>query len=350
MADGTFPGLVSRNRELNSSSNVIFTQIADDSGNVVTVTGGKLDVNATVTLETAYADESAFTIGTDKVNAQGYLVDETAPDSAPEGSIALARMTADRKILTVITDGTTDGNRLAIDASGYITSNINGTVTVDATDLDIRDLTHVSDSVRLGDGTTLTDVLAGTNNALYVALTDGTNTVSVDASGYLTVNVNGTVTVTATDLDIRDLSASQDNVAISDGTDTLAINTDGSINVQVVEAPITGEVHDYDTAAAVASDATSNHDYTVANTTFLLKSVIVAGSGNIKFEIQTGPLASLATVAVGFLTGRQGDTKQVVFDPPIEVPVASTGTVRVIRTNRQGAATDVYSTIIGIDQ
>lgn len=32
------------------------------------------------------------------------------------------------------------------------------------------------------------------------------------------------------DLDIRDLDASQDNVAISDGTDTLAVNADGSIN------------------------------------------------------------------------------------------------------------------------
>ena len=38
------------------------------------------------------------------------------------------------------------------------------------------------------------------------------------------------VVVSATDLDIRDLSAAQDNVAISDGTDTLAVNGDGSIN------------------------------------------------------------------------------------------------------------------------
>lgn len=41
----------------------------------------------------------------------------------------------------------------------------------------------------------------------------------------------GSITVDATDLDIRDLSASQDNVAISDGTDTLAVNADGSINI-----------------------------------------------------------------------------------------------------------------------
>jgi len=39
------------------------------------------------------------------------------------------------------------GQALAIDGSGYITANINGTVTVTATDLDIRDLLFASDSV-----------------------------------------------------------------------------------------------------------------------------------------------------------------------------------------------------------
>lgn len=52
-------------------------------------------------------------------------------------------------------------------------------------------------------------------------------------SGSLNVNVTNTVTVSATDLDIRDLDAAQDNIAISDGTDTLAINNDGSINAVV---------------------------------------------------------------------------------------------------------------------
>jgi len=201
---------------------------------------GALYVNATITINTEYVDDSAFTVATDYVGAIGALADETSPDVVQEGDIGIPRMTLDRKLIIEIADATTDGNRLAV-------------------------------------------------------------------------------------------------------------NSDGSLNVNQVSAAITGEVHDYDTASAVASDATSNHDYTVANTTMLLRSVIVSGSGNIKFEIQTGPLASLATVAVGFLTGRQGDTKQINFDPAVEVPVTSTGTVRVIRTNRQGAATDLYSTIIGQD-
>ncbi len=58
-----------------------------------------------------------------------------------------------------------------------------------------------------------------------IAISDGTDTLAINADGSINV------VATATDLDIRDLSASQDNVAISDGTDTLAINADGSINV-----------------------------------------------------------------------------------------------------------------------
>lgn len=49
----------------------------------------------------------------------------------------------------------------------------------------------------------------------------------------LDVNVTNTVTVSATNLDIRDLTHSSDSVKIGDGTDFLAINADGSINVAI---------------------------------------------------------------------------------------------------------------------
>lgn len=240
---------------------------------------------------------------------------------------------------------------------------------------------------QLTDGTT---VLSTTGGALdvnvdnTVTIQDGGNTITVDGS----VSITGSVTVTFNGQEVDDAAfgvatdtvlaigmladeTAPDSVdegdigiprmtlnrrqlmVIGDKTtdaNRLTVNSDGSINVNITSATtITGEIHDYDTSSGVAADATDNHDYTVANTTFLLKSVIFSGSGNVKAEIQTGPVASLVTKAVGFLNGRQGDTKQLFFDPAIEVPVTSTGTVRVIRTNRQGSATDVYSTIIGID-
>jgi len=80
----------------------------------------------------------------------------------------------------------------------------------------------------------------------------------------------------------------------------------------------------------------------------LLKEVVVSSSGGSKFEIQTGPVGTLATILVGFIP-KEGGTMVIPFNPPREVPVTSTGTVRVIRTNRQGAAQDLYSTIMGND-
>lgn len=83
----------------------------------------------------------------------------------------------------------------------------------------VFDPTEPDDSHNLGaylrssDGSLLTHSDEGAKKALDVSL------------------ANASIEVTATDLDIRDLSASQDNVAISDGTDTLAIEADGSINV-----------------------------------------------------------------------------------------------------------------------
>lgn len=124
----------------------------------------------------------------------------------------------------------------------------------------------------------VTDGATASTNMVQVGGSDGTNAqlFLTDTSGRLFVNVNGDVNVTqgtspwvvsATDLDIRNLSASQDNVAISDGTDTLAVNADGSINVQTVEAG-------YASWSVVALSATTT------------EASISALSGRLRVEIQ----------------------------------------------------------------
>jgi hypothetical protein len=264
-----------------------------------------------------------------------------------------------RDTLAASNDTDADYSSLSVNAAGALYVHVNNTVTVTATDLDIRDLSHTQDSVRIGDGTDLANVTAaGELNVLATAqpgVDIGDVTVN-NAAGAAAVNiqdggnsitVDGAVTVSATDLDIRDLTLAQDSIKISANTTANAV--DNPIFVQVVSDVITStEVHSYDTSAAVAADTADNHDYTVVGTTFLLKSVIAAFSGGGKVEIQTGPVASLVTRAVSFIP-KEGGSVQLNFDPPIEVPVTSTGTVRVIRTNRQGQAQDVYSTIIGND-
>jgi hypothetical protein len=80
------------------------------------------------------------------------------------------------------------------DASGVLAIQDNGgSITVDANDLDIRNLTFATDKV--------------------------------DVSGS-----SITATVTATDLDIRNLNCGTDSVSICDGTNNLAIDLNGSIS------------------------------------------------------------------------------------------------------------------------
>lgn len=176
-------------------------------------------------------------------------------------AITLDKILADYHSIK-ISDGTND---LAIDGSGYITANINGTVTVDASDLDIRDLTHVSDSMKIGDGTEFLEVNAdGSINAVVSAtdldirdLDSATDSVEIktaagqaldiDASGYLTVNLNGS------DFDIRDLSHTQDSIKLGDGTDFLEVNADGSLNAVVTATDL--DIRDL----AFATDSVTAH-------------------------------------------------------------------------------------------
>ncbi|MGV8130854.1 MAG: hypothetical protein ACP5N7_02010 [Candidatus Pacearchaeota archaeon] len=87
-----------------------------------------------------------------------------------------------------------------------------------------------------------------------VQITDGTDTLAIDASGYIGVNVqNASIAVTATDLDIRDLTHVSDSIKIGDGTDFLAVNADGSINVVSSDYVPNGAI----LATAVSADDTA---------------------------------------------------------------------------------------------
>jgi hypothetical protein len=78
-------------------------------------------------------------------------------------------------------------------------------------------------------------------------ITDGTEVANVNASNQLEVSVENTVAVTATDLDIRDLDHTQDNVAItSTAGNTLVIGTDGSLNVTDNGGSLTVDASDLD--------------------------------------------------------------------------------------------------------
>lgn len=85
-------------------------------------------------------------------------------------------------------------------------------ITVDATNLNIRDITETRDRIRIAD-----------------SLSHELN-INPDGSVNITDNA-GSLTVDSTNLDIRNLTAARDTVKISDGLHTLGINADGSVNI-----------------------------------------------------------------------------------------------------------------------
>jgi len=135
---------------------------------------------------------------------------------------------SDFKSLVYGNDGTTD-RVLLTDSSGAlaiyadtaldveITSST--TLTVTATDLDIRDITNATDSIL---------VYGNDGSSNQVILTN--------ASGAVGVYSHSALDVTATDLDIRDITNATDSILVygNDGTSNRVLLTDTSGNMQTV--------------------------------------------------------------------------------------------------------------------
>lgn len=387
LGDGTLP---SQQLAIDASGRVT-VKIQDSTGDTLDSTTGSLHVsvqNASLVVTatdldirdlSATQDNVAISDGTDtlEINADGSINVAFAPGAEikitdgtddleinADGSINAVVTATDLDIrdLTHVSDSVKVGDGtdfLAVNADGSINITDNGgSITVDATDLDIRDLSATQDNVAISDGT---DTLAvngdGSLNAVVtatdldirdidatqdnIAISDGTDTLAVNADG----SINSVVT--ATDLDIRDLTHVSDSVKVGDGTDFLAVNSDGSINVVIEENPGT-EVVNYDTSAAVAGGATDNHDYTSTN--FLLQGFYASASGKLKAELQieTGAATNVFnTYAVQF-NSTANPNMEFMLKSAFQVPAGAR--VRVIRTNRDNQAQDVYSTILGIEQ
>lgn len=108
------------------------------------------------------------------------------------------------------------------------------------------------------------------------------------------------------------------------------------------------EVNDYNTDDAVAAAGTSTHDYEVtAAKEFKLTQVTASGSGKMKIEIQIedGVASdSFDTAFVKFSSVANPNIDHMLQEP---ITVAAGVRVRVIRTNRDLSAMDLYSTISG---
>jgi hypothetical protein len=114
---------------------------------------------------------------------------------------------------------------------------------------DLAESDNIGSYVRAGsDGDLVSSTLVGGKEGLDVNIINA----SVD------VNItNASVVVTASDLDIRDLTHVSDSIKIGDGTDFLAVNADGSINVNLTDDGVADDAPDAGNPLKVGSRAVS---------------------------------------------------------------------------------------------
>lgn len=301
-------------------------------------------------------------------------------------------------VIAKIADATNPAQQLKVNANGSIDVNVAEPVTVDATDLDIRDLSSAQDSVEVLQATH--DNLNGNAN-IQVGDTDVSNANPVPVS-----DAGGSITVDATDLDIRDLAfatdkvdasgstvaldgptlAALENITVQNGAGAAAVNIqDGgnSITVDATDLDIRdlnatqdkvqawlrdeagnafsnsnplpvmlesegSEVNDYKAASAIAGGANDNHDYTVtAAKTLQLTQIEASASGKLKIEVQIESGVGTNTFATKFVKFNSTSDPNVSIILKEPIAVAAGVRVRVIASNRDNQAQDLYSTISG---
>ena len=115
------------------------------------------------------------------------------------------------------------------------------------------------------------------------------------------------------------------------------------------------EIHDFDQASAVPKDNTADHDYVVASgVTVLLHGFKASASGKMKVELQIGD-GDLTEVFATKVVDFNSTAKPAVDGDFFRVPIKVTGTVngttiRLVKTNRDNQAQDLYSTFVIVEQ
>lgn len=113
------------------------------------------------------------------------------------------------------------------------------------------------------------------------------------------------------------------------------------------------EVQEYNSTAAVVKDATTDHDHSIADgDVFSFKAVWASASGKIKVEVQIGDGAASEVFTTKFV-GFNSTANPNVFIDISRAAILATGTVntttiRLVITNLDNQAQDVYSTILGV--
>jgi hypothetical protein len=267
------------------------------------------------------------------------------------------RTQASGDVDVIVSDATTPSQKLKVNADGSIDTNFAS-----------------GSKVKITDGTDDVEVNAdGSINAVVSAtdldirdLSNATDSVTAHQGGSWSVDVANTVTIQSTDLDIRDLAFATDKVDVSGSSVTATVSAtdldirDLSASSDSVSAhlkdeagnafssanPLPVEFFENQTEAfnfhqgsAIASNGTTTQTFS-APANFKLKDVYVSGSGKLKAELKINAV----TVAVGFNSTANPNVNWS-FQKGLN---ASSVDIEVVITNKDNQAQDLYSTIVGI--
>lgn len=215
----------------------------------------------------------------------------------------------------------------------------------------------VSGTVTANIGTTgglaLDATLTGGTMKTKIVDAGGTNVATVSAAGAVKIDGSAvTQPVSAASLPLPTGASTEATLSAlngkfnSLGQKTMAnsapvvIASDQSA-IPVTFSNTTVEVPQYNTASAVAANASNTQTYSPGST-ISFDGVDASASGQMKIEIQYGTTGSEATKAVFFTS--KGNL-QLIWRLPNPVSITNTMSVKVIRTNMDNQAMDVYSTI-----
>jgi hypothetical protein len=355
MADSYFPTLVSKDANPNSQTDPIFVELTDGTNPITT-----LPVSIAGNVTVVQATGSNLHVVVDAGSAViGHVIMDSGSTTVVTGNVTVVQPTGTN--LHVAVDNfpsfpalqavnVTQWNTVALGSpTSYGTAP--GAVNVIGVNAFITNTVPVT-----GTFWQATQPVSGTFwqatqpiSAVALPLPAGASTSALQTTGNSSLSsIDGKLN----SLGQKTMAASMPVVIASDqsplriSATTAANSAVNPIFVQSATAAVAGAVCDYATAT-VAGNSTTNHDYTVV-TSMLVSEVSFSSSGGGKVELKVGPLATLVSKWVGFVP-KAGGTVSIVFPTPILVPVTSTGTVRLIMTNRENQSQDLYSTIVGID-
>lgn len=363
VGDATTP---SQQLAIDSTGRVV-VKLDDGSGNLITsqTSGAQRALDVGINVAGTQVDPRSIRALTaaDVVTANIGTTNGLALDATLTGGTQKTKLvdSAGTNLATISAAGALkiDGSATTQPVSGTITANA-GTGTFTTSDL-------ADGSVTGGTAGTKSMLAGGQFNTSAPTLTTGQQAaLQLNVSGALKIDgsattqpVSGTVTANAGtgSFTVAQATAANLNATVV-GTVTANIkDATGTAFSSANPLPVTFSatlpgttINDYNTATAIAAAASSNHDYTITTSkTFTSKKFWAAASGKMKIEVQISPDGTTFTSKwVGFnSTANPNITIDLDLISIIDSGVGSK--LRIIRTNLDKAAMDVYSTISGTE-